>query len=183
MNMEVQPEDLLREILVRLPVKSLLRFCYVSKTWCDLINSPYFADMHLSRAKSHRVFLIKQCLNGEKKALLSFHSDYLSPGRSIAGAAAAAPDLKLRSTHRARIKLYGTCNGIVCLAKLVPWSHSDSDKDKIYLCNLATRQFLTLPPSPFGCPDTFEDVCSTSLGLGFNPSTQDYKLVKFISYG
>ncbi|KAL3503499.1 hypothetical protein ACH5RR_037948 [Cinchona calisaya] len=179
MNMEVLPEDLIREILVRLPVKSLLKFCCVSKIWYDLINSPYFATMRLSLAKNHRVFLVKQCLSDEKKAVLSFHSDYLSSDRGTAG---AAPDLKLPSTHRNRIQLYGTCNGIVCLAELVTWSHSDSDKDKIYLCNLATRQFLTLPPSPFGCSDKFEDVSTTSLGLGFDPSTQDDKLVKFIDY-
>ncbi|KAL3503498.1 hypothetical protein ACH5RR_037947 [Cinchona calisaya] len=179
MNMGMLPEDLLREILVRLPVKSLLRFCCVSKTWCDLINSPYFAHMHLSHAKNHRIVLMKRFIIDEKKALLSFHSDYVSPGRDVA--AAAAPDLKLSSTYRSSIQLFGSCNGIVCIVELLRCLHSNS-KDKFYLCNLATRQFLTLPPSPFGCPDEFEDISTTSLGFGFDPSTQDYKLVKFVSY-
>ncbi|KAL3503491.1 hypothetical protein ACH5RR_037940 [Cinchona calisaya] len=193
MNIGVLSEDLLREILVRLPVKSLLKFCCVSKAWCDLINSPYFADMRLGHSKNHRVFLIMQCLNDEKKALLSFHSDYLSPSRGIAGAGEVAPNLKLpSSTHSfSSLRLFGSCNGIVCLAELVIWSNydldkfwSNSDSDKIYLCNLATRQFLTLPPSPFGCPDEFMEVqiSTTGLGLGFDPSTKDYKLVKFIEY-
>ncbi|KAL3503492.1 hypothetical protein ACH5RR_037941 [Cinchona calisaya] len=191
MNIGVLPEDLLTEILVRLPVKSLLKFCCVSKAWCDLINSPYFADMRLGHSNNHRVFLVMQCLNNEKKTLLSFHSDYLSPGRGIAGAAAVAPNLKLpSSTHSppSSLHLFGSCNGTVCL---VIWSNYDSnefwynsDSDKIYLCNLATRQYLTLPPSPLGCPDEFLDaiVSTASLGLGFDPSTQDYKLVKFIGY-
>ncbi|KAL3503424.1 hypothetical protein ACH5RR_037873 [Cinchona calisaya] len=178
----VLPEDVLAEILVRLPVKSLIRFRCVSKTWRDLINSTYFADMHLGHGKNNRrhrrVVLVNRIIKDEKKAWLSFHSDIAD------FAAAAAPALKLPSPHHnTSIKLFGSCNGIVCIAELAR-ARSDSNKDKINLCNFTTREFLTLPPSPFGWPDEFEDGCAntTSLGFGFDPSTQDYKLVKFVGY-
>ncbi|KAL3503379.1 hypothetical protein ACH5RR_037828 [Cinchona calisaya] len=176
----VLSEDVLGEILVRLPVKSLVRFRCVSKTWCDLINSPYFADMHLGHGKNHHhrpVLLVKRFIGDEKKALLSFHSDIAVFG------VAAAPDLKLPSPHpNTPIQLFGTCNGIVCIAELARSVYYHSDKDKIYLCNLATRQFLTPSPGHFGYPNGFEYSFTTSLGLGFDPSTRDYKLVKFVSY-
>ncbi|KAL3502967.1 hypothetical protein ACH5RR_037416 [Cinchona calisaya] len=40
--------------------------------------------MSLGHAKNHHVFLVKQCINDEKKALLSFHSNYASSGSGIA---------------------------------------------------------------------------------------------------
>ncbi|XP_042515312.1 F-box protein CPR1-like [Macadamia integrifolia] len=44
------PEDLIIDILSRLPVKSLLRFRCVSKPWCTLITDPSFIKMHLNRS-------------------------------------------------------------------------------------------------------------------------------------
>ncbi|KAL4637558.1 hypothetical protein ACB092_03G085700 [Castanea dentata] len=38
------------EILLRLPIKSLVRVRYVCKTWYNIISDPYFTRMHLARA-------------------------------------------------------------------------------------------------------------------------------------
>jgi hypothetical protein len=47
------PRDLLTEILVSLPVKSLLRFrCSVCKSWKSLISSPRFISMHTQHSES-----------------------------------------------------------------------------------------------------------------------------------
>uniref|UniRef100_A0A7C9DAS0 F-box domain-containing protein n=1 Tax=Opuntia streptacantha TaxID=393608 RepID=A0A7C9DAS0_OPUST len=43
------PMELVTELLVRLPVKSLVRFRCVCKEWCSLISSPDFASLHLTR--------------------------------------------------------------------------------------------------------------------------------------
>ncbi|KAK7839379.1 putative f-box protein [Quercus suber] len=40
-------QDLIAEILIRLPVKSVVRFLCVSKEWYSLITSSYFIKMHL----------------------------------------------------------------------------------------------------------------------------------------
>ncbi|CDP05685.1 unnamed protein product [Coffea canephora] len=75
--MDVLPEDVLMQILVRLPVKCLFRFKYVSKSWCSLIKSLGFADLHVSQAKSGNqedVILVKCFIKGERKTVLSFHS-------------------------------------------------------------------------------------------------------------
>lgn len=44
------PLDIISYILSRLPVKSLLRFKCVSKSWCSLISYPQFIRMNLNVA-------------------------------------------------------------------------------------------------------------------------------------
>ena len=46
------PYDIIFDILTRLPVKSLIRFCRVSKSWYSTITSPIFITKHLDRANS-----------------------------------------------------------------------------------------------------------------------------------
>uniref|UniRef100_A0A7N0ZUN0 F-box domain-containing protein n=1 Tax=Kalanchoe fedtschenkoi TaxID=63787 RepID=A0A7N0ZUN0_KALFE len=48
------PDDLIRLILVKLPVKCLLRLRLVSKTWLQLINCPTFIFHHHSAIMSQR---------------------------------------------------------------------------------------------------------------------------------
>ena len=47
-------EDLLVSIFIRLPVKSLLRFKCVCKSWYSLINSPIFIGLHLNNKDSQK---------------------------------------------------------------------------------------------------------------------------------
>ncbi|XLU20353.1 hypothetical protein S245_056419, partial [Arachis hypogaea] len=62
-SMSPLPDDLLPEILLRLPVKSLLRFKCVSKSWLSLnysISDPHSEKKHfeLEAACTHRVMVI-----------------------------------------------------------------------------------------------------------------------------
>lgn len=47
------PMELVTELLVRLPVKSLVRFRCVCRAWCSLISFPDFASLHFSRYHAH----------------------------------------------------------------------------------------------------------------------------------
>lgn len=58
------PDELIEGILLRLPVKSLLRFKCVCKSWLSLISNPQFAKSHfdLGAAPTHRLLnLINDC--------------------------------------------------------------------------------------------------------------------------
>ncbi|XP_050241327.1 F-box/kelch-repeat protein At3g06240-like [Quercus robur] len=56
------PEDMVEEILLRQPVKSLLRFSCVSKLWHALITSPKFTRILLSQNRMNMVVLTNDCI-------------------------------------------------------------------------------------------------------------------------
>ncbi|XP_061366287.1 F-box/kelch-repeat protein At3g23880-like [Gastrolobium bilobum] len=73
------PDELVQEILLRSPVKSLVRFKCVCKSWLSLISDPSFANSHfeLSAAPSHRL-LFKTRYGSEAHSNdvdASFHDD------------------------------------------------------------------------------------------------------------
>ena len=157
-------EDIVTEILLRLPVKSLVRFRCVCRSWLLLIQSRRFVDLHLRLAKGNERILIYQIIREKSKPVLSFHSndELLS---------VVAPYLDDIPGYDYFFSFVGSCNGIVCLCA--------NRIDGIFLFNPALRQSKRLPPRPFGCPPGLEDWAGP-LGFGYDPITDDYKVVKFV---
>ncbi|OWM66451.1 hypothetical protein CDL15_Pgr013668 [Punica granatum] len=58
------PPEIIFEILVRLPVKSLCRFRCVSPFWHSMISSPHFIESHFAHSSSRPTLLIS-CLYSE----------------------------------------------------------------------------------------------------------------------
>ena len=54
----VLPEELIVEILSWVPVKPLMRFKCVSKTWNSLIFHPTFVKLHLQRSSTNTHVLL-----------------------------------------------------------------------------------------------------------------------------
>ncbi|KAL6572961.1 hypothetical protein OROHE_002437 [Orobanche hederae] len=70
-------DDLINEILVRLPVKSLVRFESVSKTWLSLIKDPAFVNSQLLRAmtiETDRTLFVKRYSRNNHFAVLHVDS-------------------------------------------------------------------------------------------------------------
>ncbi|XP_073126850.1 F-box/kelch-repeat protein At3g06240-like [Henckelia pumila] len=165
------PTDVLIEVLIRLPVKSILKSRCVSKSWCELIRSPVFIQKHSKFERKQRVLLVKRYFpqqNGQGESF-SFHDPnfpevLVSPNLSIP----ILDDLNISSRKRSNISIHGPCNGLVCIAF----------GKTVFFCNPALREFklLPLPRYPFG----FIAV-PLQYGFGFDPMTGAYKVIK-ISY-
>uniref|UniRef100_A0A0R0ISF1 F-box domain-containing protein n=2 Tax=Glycine max TaxID=3847 RepID=A0A0R0ISF1_SOYBN len=65
------PMDLMREILLRLPVRSVSRFKCVCKSWLSIISDPQFGNSHydLAAAPSHRLILRSKCYSLEVQSI------------------------------------------------------------------------------------------------------------------
>ena len=151
------PDDVALKLLQRLPVKSVIRFRCVSKSWNSLITSPYLITSHLTRSLSnssdklivrHRTFHT----NIEHYKVIHENND----------------SFYQQLDHCPRIPNFyftGSVNGLLCFY---------SNIDRIILWNPSIRNFFTLPKPPINFYSTF---CRCHDGFGFDPVTNDYKVM------
>uniref|UniRef100_A0ACD5XRU1 Uncharacterized protein n=1 Tax=Avena sativa TaxID=4498 RepID=A0ACD5XRU1_AVESA len=145
-------DDLVVEILSRLPARSVCRFKCVSATWRDLITHPI-----------HRMKL-PQTLDG-------FFTMHASETWSVPhftnvsgrGPPLVSPSLDFLPIHK-RTYLLGTCNGLL-LCKCCPTG--DMTDVHYFVVNPTTKEWVALPSSNLdrkrGCS-----------GLGFNPAVSPH---------
>ncbi|KAG7550344.1 F-box domain [Arabidopsis thaliana x Arabidopsis arenosa] len=131
------PEDLIAQILVKLPSKSVAKLIVVSKLWSSIIRSKSFIDLYLERS------LTRPCL------LFSFHRINRRFFHSISQEAIseeATPECSYTNTSSFPLSLdtrlpplsYNVCTpvrGLICC----------QDLDKVVVSNPSTGQFLVLP--------------------------------------
>ncbi|KAL2324673.1 hypothetical protein Fmac_023731 [Flemingia macrophylla] len=105
------PDELILEILLRVPVRSLLQFRCVCKSWKTLISNPQFANDHLSTSTADPNMTHHQLVSstsGNPRKIVSFclQSLFQNPF-------ARAKQRTLRMTHEYRI--VDSYNGLLCL--------------------------------------------------------------------
>ncbi|XVE81494.1 hypothetical protein DITRI_Ditri15bG0068900 [Diplodiscus trichospermus] len=167
----ILPQEMIAEILSYLPVKSLLRFRCVSRSWKSLITHPFFVKKHLKKiqndprytktgvlistgnTRTRNLFRIKSCsLNAiyQNPIVNSTEIEYLSK---------IAP----RSNW-----IVGSCDGLICIAV----------QDIVYLLNPTLRVSIRLPDSGL----MRRGITYTVYGFGFDASMDDYKVVSVFCY-
>lgn len=158
-----EADDLLIEILARLPVKPLLKFKCVSKRWLSLISNP---QLSFSHSQFHRG------LKPSPTAILINDFYYSTPDFRIIPldpSATQKVELSLDFLNFPRISILQSCNGLLLLSSSFLVSPSEmflpdygrsvhrsssvvteDDRGIAYLlCNPTTRQFKKLSfPSP-----------------------------------
>ncbi|KAM5552205.1 putative F-box protein [Rosa sericea] len=167
-------EDLIVEILSRLPVKSLMRFSCASKEWYSLTRNSYLINIHLRRADSNLSLLTNEYdrdkrLNTDPKFGISMLGDEAADLVSI--------DLPILSNSSKFTNIVGSSNGLVCLvARLKKKRRKFMDSAEIIIWNPATKQFRSLPKPVL--EENFHRFDRPTLGFGFSDdNTDDYKLV------
>ncbi|ONI25072.1 hypothetical protein PRUPE_2G278600 [Prunus persica] len=158
------PEEIIVQILCRLPIKPLIRFSSVSERWHSLIiEDPQFAQSHFKLA-SDRKTLTQRLLISTNYQLRSLDPETPS---------FADNDSSLSNiTFHTYTNLLGSCNGLVFVDVDGYENHSLS------LWNPSTRFERELPDPYFVSVANTEKVRSEfdRTGLGYVSSTDDYKI-------
>ncbi|KAK9743371.1 hypothetical protein RND81_03G235000 [Saponaria officinalis] len=154
----ILPQELVAVILCKLPLKSLLRFTTVCKTWLSMIrNDHHFAIKHyLARTTSSShvlddvdyMFDLTRATSNRKPCLYSFTAAktfrYMYKFECV-------PDMT--------IDMSNSCHGVICFGLI--------SRCQALLCNPSIQEAVLLPPSPNkGEP-----------ALGFDHISNDYKVV------
>lgn len=169
------PSDLHVEILLSLPVKSLLRFSCASKSWLKTITDPSFvASYNRQIPKTDPELLVE--INSEKlHPTIGLNCAILRFNEHLVEQEVIAPPV--HSVSRYPVKIAASCNGLLCL--------SGFRGCQIYLLNPAIKRLKELPISPdlpdpdIGMDSNLKYIDSLyNLGIGFDSSTGDLKIVK-----
>nr|WRK57758.1 SLF2 protein [Citrus maxima] len=160
-------DDLLIETLSRLPVKSLMRFRCVSKSWFSLVKDPNFIYKHLNRDDNMRLMVRVTYEN----------YDVTDPFNDLITCFFLLPDKTLTGLHfqdlEAEMKDHnplGPCDGIFCFF----------ENSNINLWNVSMNEYRVVPKHKAHLP------CDTSIycrnfGLGLDPMTNDFKMVLILT--
>ncbi|XP_059629241.1 F-box/kelch-repeat protein At3g06240-like [Cornus florida] len=156
------PCDLILNILSWLPVKSILRFKCVCKSWLTLFTNPDFVKKHLSQSQNHKLivscefdnFFSVTCENHDPRPIRNINSE-------IRGL---------------KVNILGSCDGLVLNGTGADAGAGAGASNRLYLLNPTTEKFNRLPvlPSPI-------EQLTASYGFGYDASIDDYKVVAISS--
>ncbi|KAL4380409.1 hypothetical protein HN51_003704 [Arachis hypogaea] len=154
------PDELVVEILSRIPVKCLLKFRCVCKSWNSLISDSYFIKKHLHHFTHHNRIILSATT-----AEFHLNSCYLNSLISSTSSTTISEHLNYPVKNKYRHDgIVGSCDGLVCFA---------IKGDCVLLWNPSIRVSKKSPP----LGNNWRPGCFTSFGLGYDHVKQDYKVV------
>ncbi|XP_050381835.1 F-box/kelch-repeat protein At3g23880-like [Argentina anserina] len=171
-------EDLYMEILVRLPVKYLIRFQCVCKKWKGLIRSSSFVRAHIRRnAHTHLITDDRSTFDQVELCYSLFPYERFEQSLELKPPFHPHLDFNSRLDY---FKICGSTNGLVCLA-----GNAMDSNSPIYIWNPSVRKFRTLPQpkSDHYCVDCFPKHVDIPLLFGCHPDLNDYKVVRMMLPG
>ncbi|KAI3850580.1 hypothetical protein MKX03_016007 [Papaver bracteatum] len=185
------PEDILLDILSRLPVESVSECKLVCKMWLKLLHGTrsFFTKMHVSRQfkqlygsaaggdKLDMGFLFC-CTRGDNDNpddVLLFYGGSYNDKINTDGVYEFKKTLKKVRHPPMRYKLpryylVNSCNGLVCLGR-----HHHQCVDSTYIYNPATGEYVNLPKFIIPKGSYYPRIAR---GFGYVPSTNEYKVVR-----
>ncbi|RLM84522.1 hypothetical protein C2845_PM04G17740 [Panicum miliaceum] len=180
-------DDLILNILSRLPARSLHRFRCVSRHWRDLIRNPGHRGM-MAQTLAGFLYIGWTCDESHKASdkSLQFTSAPAGPGGNGGGGEAPAIDPSALSSlspgYQARLYRIECCNGHLLIRS---WDPSVRGKINYAVCNPATDELAAVPDPP-----TQGATCTSArlaldpppaAGAGAPPSRRSYRIFEFQS--
>ncbi|XP_062014456.1 F-box/kelch-repeat protein At3g23880-like [Rosa rugosa] len=146
------PFEVITEILAKLPVKSLLKFRVVCKSWCSLISTSQFVKKHLSSNTSTPKKVIQ--LSRDVLTFYSLHDSKLVQ---------ETIEFRIEWHALSSFRIMGYCNGLVCIEAC--------RENRIFLWNPSTRDSKILPCG------VVDNSYFCWCGFGYDYNSDDYKVL------
>ncbi|CAN1156127.1 F-box/kelch-repeat protein At3g06240 [Linum perenne] len=195
------PEDIIVDIMSRLPVKPIVRFKCACKAWYKLFSQPFFIQMHFNRAissgensclllrhiapeekessqwnKKRRELFVKAWEQGNEDVSLRkkrrFEENFSLRSKTTFEQL-SKPQLPTR-WRRSFTTIVGSNHGTVCIAETNEFDHKKCED--VALWNPATGESRLLPKLANGRSSCF----TAALGFTFNPDINDYQVVSIV---
>ena len=163
--------ELTREILSRLPVKALVRFLCLSKSWCTLIKASDFMKMQLKHSmETNRDRTIITIANDDPRNTPWFSVRF--PNDEEDHKAIKIHNPTLLSSHSKGINILGYCDGLVCV--------HDDERKEMGIWNPLMRRCKRLPNKPIEKPFRSAEYVKPKFGFGYDPHNDDYKVMRLV---
>ncbi|GAA0140190.1 hypothetical protein LIER_01584 [Lithospermum erythrorhizon] len=179
------PLEMVQQVLLRLPIKPLLRCSTVCKAWYNMITSPQFIYAHLTLFKSLHDSTCLLIEYGYIKKKYVLYSD------DKAGTFEELDRFEFpieKSTSL--LHVVGCCNGLICFSNVCSLNCiSDGDTEQeVMLWNPIIRKSLHLPISKMQL--RFDEAMDSNLrispgafGFVFDHIRNDYKVLRVYNWG
>ncbi|XP_021724480.1 F-box/kelch-repeat protein At3g23880-like [Chenopodium quinoa] len=166
------PEELVLQILVRLPTKSLLRFRSVCQSWYFLCSSSRFISSHKlhNHVTGNYNLLFRRFCNTQKKEIYILYDEKCSFGPSRTIWELGFPFDRPQGNY---YTVVGCVDGLICL-----WDETH-ELNPVTLWNPAIRKSYQVPNlycKPSGSRSLTYLKCS--FGFGFDAVANDYKILR-----
>ncbi|GJM89604.1 hypothetical protein PR202_ga05812 [Eleusine coracana subsp. coracana] len=163
----VLPDEILTAVFLLLPVKSILRFRAVCRSWAALLSSAEFCNLHMTAQTEEsttppKLLFVSPTANFDATAVYS--CSLSSSSSSSSARHGDATDHLLFTLPYARGNSVNVapapCHGLTLLHDATRWAH--------YVCNPATRAVTRLPR---------RDALYSAAGIGFDAAARKHKAV------
>ncbi|PIA39477.1 hypothetical protein AQUCO_02600135v1 [Aquilegia coerulea] len=166
------PDEIILEIILCLPIKSLMRFRCVNKTWLQLFTTdPQFAQLYLNKSnrKNTTILAIRYELQQFQHKPLVYSSAVNI--RSECDKVAVPLELPFYRGGTYSYLIGGIRNGLVLV-------NLDDDKKKLFIWNPLTNDYIDIPYPP---TTNHFPRCDEIRGFGFGliQATNQYKVIRF----
>ncbi|KAK9910083.1 hypothetical protein M0R45_034058 [Rubus argutus] len=181
------PPEIMDDIILRLPAKSLCRFKCVSKPWLSQISNPDFVKRHINRGienkdvffQRRRVIFTDAADNGLYTLNLDEflknhnHVNVVDTDNGIEQVAATELDYVYGDQPSFRVPFFHSCNGVI---------FCQLSNMELYVVNPATsesKQLSAKRPKPRPCEEFWSHNYKYKLyGFDFDSSTSEYQLIQ-----
>ncbi|XP_075669772.1 F-box/kelch-repeat protein At3g23880-like [Castanea sativa] len=177
--------ELLENILIRLPVKSIIRFKCVKKSWsCFFQNPNFIAKHHRYRCSiTNPSFLITS--RDDSSDDIDIISLLHPPHNDVDDTQVHIVDMNIRfdtnliSMRFLRSNICTCINGIICVG-----GSFSGGFDGFFLWNPAIRQYKVVAYPTLHYPPGLDDYSTDSnFAFGYDHNSNDYKVVRIVNYG